>query len=127
MKELRSWEDIREATMAGLPITSQTEIQDPSTGLRAIMECPVKTMNLSPERRMFQVDTGPVGYPDLSQKYEPRISCLSLAFLAFNSESAADFILERPTRVRGGRELCEIYHYSRPFSTGARNRLFSTQ
>ena len=128
VRELKCWEDIREATMAGLPIVGQTEIRNPSTGLRAIIEFPVKTMNLSPERRMYQVDTGPVAYPDLSRENEPRISCLSLAFLAYNSESATDFILETPTRVmRGGQELAEIYHYSRPFSMEARNRLFSTE
>ncbi len=128
VRELRGWRDIRKATVAGLPIISQTEIQDPSTGLRAIVECPVKTMNLSPKRRMYQVDTGPLCYPDLSQHHEPVISGLSLAFLAFNSESGTDFILERPTKVAGDdRELCYIYHYSRPFNVAARNRLFSTQ
>ncbi len=115
--ELRSWEDIRKATMLGLPLISQTKIRNAETGMEAIIECPVKTMNLSPERKMFQVDTGPLCYPDLSKQHSPQINHLSVAFIAFNSGLRADFIIEQPTRIMGeGREICQIYHYPDPFN-----------
>jgi hypothetical protein len=126
VRELHGWDDIQEATMLGLSLVSQTGIKDAETGLQAIIECPVKTMNISPERRMFQVDTGPLCFPDLSKRYDPQIDCLSLAFVAFNSESSADFIVEQPTGVvRGGTEICSIYHYSNPFSLEAHNVIYS--
>jgi len=125
-RELDTWKDIYDATMEGLPIVSQTCIRDPGTDMEAVIECPVKTMNLDPDREMYQVDTGPVCYPDLSKRHDPRIACLSLAFVAFNSPSSADFIVEQPTRVPGkGGEGCWIYHYTKPFSVEAENRIFS--
>jgi len=124
--ELTEWEQIENVTATGVPIVSQTEISDDGTGAQAIIECPVKTMNISHEKRMYQVDTGPVAFPDLSKSYDPRISSLSLAFLAFNRADQTYFILERPTPVvRGDGRACKIYHYSDPFCRKARNRLFA--
>lgn len=123
---LESWEQIRDATAAGLPLVSQTEIANEQTGLRAVIECPVKTMNISHDRKMYQVDTGPVAYPDLSKRFEPVIDCLSLAFVAFNAPDFADFVVEQPTPVvEEGKELGKIYHYSNPFSLPARNRILA--
>ena len=125
-EELEDWEDLYRAAMEGLPIVSQTHIRDEGTGLGAVIECPVKTLNMQPERKVYQVDTGPVAFPDLTRKHDPPIDSLSLAFIAFNSPASADFILEQPTRVEGeGGEACWIYHYSNPFSLEATNRLLS--
>lgn len=123
-RELGGWEDIYSSTMEGLPLVSQTQILDRDTGIGAIIECPVKTMNLEPEKRIYQVDTGPIAFPDLSRRHDPPIGSISLAFVAFNSPASADFIIEQPTRVKGVGE-CWIYHYSNPFSLEATNRLFS--
>jgi len=123
---LDTWEKIRDATAAGLPVVAQTEIVNADTGLRAIIECPVKTMNISIEGRLFQVDTGPIAFPDLTKRYEPAIACFSLAFIAFNTPDFADFIVEQPTSIiEDGREICKIHHYSRPFSLPAKNTLFA--
>ena len=126
VRVLDTWEAIREATAAGVPIVSQTEIRNPDTNLRAIIECPVKTMNVSLERKMYQVDTGPIAFPDLSRRADPLIDILSLAFIAFNAPHFADFVIEQPTPViEAGNELCKIHHYSNPFSLPARNTLLA--
>lgn len=123
---LESWEQIRDTTAAGIPIVSQTEIKNDDTGLRAIIECPVKTMNISLDRKMYQVDTGPIAFPDLSKRYDKLIECLSLAFVVFNAPHFADFVIEQPTPViKDEQELCKIYHYSNPFSLEAKNRLLA--
>ena len=123
---LDTWEKIRDATAAGVPIVTQTEIENSETKLRAVIECPVKTMNVSLEREMYQVDTGPIAFPDLTQRFEPLIECLSLAFVAFNSPDFADFVVEQPTPVvEDGHERCKIYHYSNPFSLPAKNRVLA--
>lgn len=123
---LGSFEEIRDATAEGRPIVAQTEIRHEETKLTAVIEYPVKTMNVSLDDSVYQVDTGPVAYPDLSKRFEPPIDCLSLAFVAFNAPHFADFIVEQPTPVlQDEQELGQVYHYSSPFSLPARNRLLA--
>jgi hypothetical protein len=123
---LETWEQIRDATAAALPIVSRTEIQDETTGLKAIIECPVKTMNVSLDKMLYQVDTCPIALPDLSKRFEPRIDSLRLAFVAFNAPHFADFVIEQPTKVvEDGAEKCQIHHYSGPISLKAKNTLLA--
>jgi hypothetical protein len=125
---LDTWEKIRDVSAAAVPIISRTELADGQTGLKAIIEAPVKTLNISIDKSMYQVDTGPVAYPDLSQRYEPRIDCIKLAFVAFNAPHFADFVVEQPTTViEDGRETCQIHHYSNPFSMPAMNTLLAVE
>lgn len=120
--ELDTWEKIQAATDTGLPLVTQTELRDDKSGMRAVIECPTKTMNIETKRRQYQVDTGPVAYPDLSKPYDPPIDCLRLAFVAFNAPDFADFVVEQPTPVvRDGTELGKVHHYSGPFSVKAKN------
>src|SRR5438045_9725263 len=97
--ELDSWDKVRAATDAGYPLVTQTEVRDEKTGLRAVIECPTKTMNIEPKRKLYQVDTGPVAYPDLSKPYDSPIDCLRLAFIAFNAPDFAEFVAAQPTAV----------------------------
>lgn len=123
---LDTWEKIRDATTSGLPIVTQTEIVNTGTRLRAIIECPTKTMNVSLERELFQVDTGPIAFPDLTKRHEPAIACFNLAFIAFNAPGFADFVIEQPTPViENGEEVCSIHHYSGPFSLPAKNTVMA--
>jgi len=125
-EELGDWDALYRAAMEGLPMVSQTRIRNEETGLEVIVECPVKTLNMQAERRVYQVDTGPVALPDLNRRHDPPIDSLALAFIAFNSPTSADFIIEQPTRVDGeGGSACWIHHYSNPFSLVATNRLLS--
>lgn len=126
VRQLTTWEEIRDTTNSPTPIVAQTELSDSRTGLRAVIECPVKTMNISHEKRMYQVDTGPVAFPDLSQQFADPMQCLSLAFVAFNVPHFADFVIEQPTPVvEDGVEKCRIMHYSAPISRPARNVLLA--
>ncbi|HOD48579.1 MAG TPA: hypothetical protein PLJ71_21425 [Candidatus Hydrogenedentes bacterium] len=123
---LRTWEEIRDVTAAAIPIVTQTTLWNDETGLRAIIECPTKTMNISIDKQVYQVDTGPIAYPDLSKRYEQPIDCLNLAFIAFNAPDFADFVVEQPTPVVvDGEEKAQIYHFSNPFSLPARNTVFA--
>ena len=120
------------ASDAGHALVGQTEITDPATGLRAVIEYPVKTMNVSrdgfPSKdrgSVWQIDTGPVGVPDLSKRYDPPISAFSLGFIATISlhPVAADFVLEQPTSLPPPNETVHVLHFSKPFSLRAKNRL----
>ena len=126
MTLLDTWEKIRDATAAAIPIVTQTEIANPETGLRAILECPTKTMNMNLERKVYQVDTGPIALPDLTKRFAREIECLSLAFIAFNAPHFADFVIEQPTPViENGKEVCRVFHYSGPISLPARNLVWA--
>ena len=123
VEELTSNEAIREATYDFAPIVTQTEVWNKDTGLRAIIECPVKTMNTKREGDIYQVDTGPVAFPDLSQRYDRHVDSLSLAYVVFNAPGFADFVLEAPTAV--GSE--QVHHYSKIISLDAENRVYAVR
>lgn len=124
--ELGAFEEIRDATAAGIPIVTQTEFQNDETGLRAIIEAPCKTMNISHPKKMYQVDTGPVAFPDLSKKYDAQIKSLNLAFIAFNKPYFADFVIEAPTPIMaGGKEMVSVHHYSKMVTMKAKNRIYA--
>jgi hypothetical protein len=125
--ELASNDEIRQATYDFAPIVSQTEIWNEETGLRAIIECPVKTMNTHREGNLYQVDTGPVALPDLSERHERQVDGIRLAFLVFNAPDFADFVIEAPTMVGKAGESCQIHHYSQLLSLPAENRLYSVR
>ena len=72
---------------------------------------------------IYQVDTGPVAFPDLSQRHARHVDALSLAFVVFNAPHFADFVLEAPTRVGGE----QVYHYSKIVSLAAVNRLYAVR
>jgi hypothetical protein len=124
-RELPSQAEILEATYRHAPLVSQTEVADAGTGLRAIIECPVKTMNTCREAGIYQVDTGPVAFPDLSTRPERSADALRLAFLAFNVSTFVDVVVEVPTRIDEAGPTTEVFHYSELISLPATNRLYA--
>jgi hypothetical protein len=121
---LETFDDIQGATGMASPLVSRTEIADERSGLRAVIEAPVKTMNIEPEKKLYQIDTGPVALPDITRRFDPPIDCLRLAYIAFNTPHFADFVIEQPTPVlEEGRETARVYHYSNPISLPAKNSL----
>lgn len=124
---LTTAEDVLRATCEWLPIVAQTEICDAETGLRAIIEYPVKTMNTRRADNAYQIDTGPVVFPDFSQGAERLVDTLSLAFVAFNAPHFADFVIEAPRGI-GSSETTpqiQVHHYARRVSLSAENRLYA--
>ena len=116
---------IFEATRKCLPIVTHTEIWDADTNQRAIIECPVKTMNIDEKADIYQVDTGIVLFPDLSKRYDRQIETFRLAYVAFNAPHFADFVIEQPTAIiENGVEVAQVYHYSEIQSLEAKNTVF---
>ena len=126
VRELTSFEQIAAATHAARPLIAVTRIDNAATGLRATIEYPVKTMNVREHDRRYQVDTGPVAWPDLSRRRGRPVDLLSLAFVAFNAPHFADFVIEAPTAVgEGGGDTTLVHHYCKRVSLPAANRLFA--
>jgi len=92
---------------------------------RAELEFPVKHINISPEKKMFQVETGAVllistEYSDLNDLSK----LLTPSFVHFNSFNYADFSIDFPYGVRSSktrgdfnvkRLVCEVQLYSTKF------------
>ena len=124
-RELETDDAVIEATEQNLPIVAQTELSDAETGMRAVIEYPVKTMNYHPERKRFQVDTGPVMWPEFSAIGAHWIECLRMSHVIYNRFDRAEFILRRPTPIEvDGKEMCKVLHYSEVHQHEARNRIF---
>lgn len=112
---LQTDDEVVQATMQDLPLVAQTEIRDRDGRWQAVLEYPVKTMNFHPERRRFQVDTGPLIVPDFPAlaDVEHWIDALDMAHVVYNTFDRAEFIVRRPTPVmRDGKEVCSVLHYA---------------
>jgi hypothetical protein len=86
------------ATLANRPLVARTEIQTEGGARRAVLEYPVKTMNVLREPPRFQVDTGPLILPDLAST-GPAIESFDLAHVVYCLLDRAEFVLRRPNPV----------------------------
>ena len=126
-KNLITAEEIIRFTHEFHPVVAQTEIHNDETELRAIIEYPVKTLNIRKSDNVYQIDTGPVAFPDIGKRYERLVDSISLAFVAFNAAHFADFIVEESTPIDNNQDTVEthVYHYSRRISLAASNSLYA--
>ena len=126
IRRLESDREVVQATEDYLPIIARTEISSNSTGLRAIIEYPVKTMNVQTERQRMQVDTGPLAFADLDAAVDRNIERLSMAYVCYNTYDVAEFVLRKPTPVmKDGREVGSVVDYSEVRRIPAKTTLYS--
>jgi len=85
-----------------------------------VIEYPIKTINANGRDIVYQPDTGPVLFPDLLRDNNDLIEGFELAFVAFNSESWAEFIVRVPTPIT---EEVSVYHYSKKMRLDVRNEI----
>lgn len=101
--------EIVEATLANRPLIGL--IQFTVGGFQAQLEFPVKTMNANERDWIYQTDTGPVLFPDLSREPGDLLPGLEVAYVALNSPDWADFIVRTRTRVT---DDVDVFHYATP-------------
>ena len=114
------FEPAAQATEAGHALVGQTEIADTDTGRRAVIEYPVKTINVSQRDGYYQVDTGPVLFPDLSIGHDSFVGNFRLAYIAHNCPTWAEFIVNMPTPLTDG---IRVDHYSTSVRLDTRNHI----
>ena len=68
-------------------------------------------MNANERDWVYQTDTGPVLFPDLTREPSDLLAGMELAYVALNSPDWADFIVRTRTRLAAD---IEVYHYSKP-------------
>ena len=99
--QLENSEQIIEATLKNLPLVGRTEVWNEDQKVRATIEYPIKTMNILPEHKRFQVDTGPLIFPDFGRDVTRPIESFAVAFVCYNNLSVAEFILRQPMMSQG--------------------------
>lgn len=124
-EELATDQAVVEATLAGVPLIGTVAMVLPGSAWEVRLEFPIKTMNANDIQVMWQVDTGPVAWPDVAVGHDPAISCLSPAYVAYNRHDSADFVIQQPLAVATG--AAEVTHYSRLESVAADARVWAVQ
>ena len=124
VKALETVPQIVEATLVGHPLVGRTEITS-GDGMRAVIEYPVKTMNVN-EKPMYQVDTGPLAFPDFDVMKEgvDLVDSIELAYVAYNKPDEAYFVIQRQSPVAPGNPKGpKVCHYSDIRRFDAKNSL----
>ena len=98
---LESDSDVAEAARSESPVIATTEIRNDELGRSAVLEYPVKTLNHHPEHRRFQVDTGPILWPDLASPEANPIGGSIWRSLPTTASDQAEFAKRVPTAVAG--------------------------
>ncbi|MAG36525.1 MAG: hypothetical protein CL878_09830 [Dehalococcoidia bacterium] len=125
-EELPDRAEIVAATFANRPLIARTELRDETSRQRAVLEYPVKTMNVLPDPPQFQVDTGPLIVPDFGSTAEHLIECLQMAYVVYQDFAQAEFILRQPVVVPSAEQpATETTDYSVIQTVPARNAILA--
>ena len=115
---LDSAQEIVEAVLANQNLVARTELENDR--YHALIEHPVKTINANERDWIYQTDTGPVLFPDLSVEPGEMLTSLELAYSAFNCPDWIEFIVRRSTPTTGD---VNVYHYSDSIRCDSRNQM----
>lgn len=117
---LETPEKIIATTFEHHPLTAVTEYE--TDRYRVALAYPIKTFNVNERHNVYQTDTGPVLFPDLSRDPADLIAGMELTFTAFNCPEWIEFLVRVSNDVPGG---AKVYHYSKALRMdGVRNRIF---
>ena len=115
---LESAREIVEAVLANQNLVARTELENDR--YHALIEHPVKTINANERDWIYQTDTGPVLFPDLSVEPDSILTSLELAYSAFNCPDWIEFIVRRSTPTTSD---INVYHYSDAVRCDSRNQM----
>ena len=121
--ELTSTDAILAALASDASVVVRTEYT--ACGYDIMLEYPVKTVNFSDRERYYQVDTGPILFPgltDIGSPESPPLLACRLAFVAHNAPDWAEFIVCVPTPIN---DALKVHHYAQIVRIeGTLNQLF---
>jgi hypothetical protein len=124
---LKGPSDVVSASLAGIPLVGQVDIASGDGSLKASLEFPIKTMNANDIRNVYQVDTGPVAFPDFGAEAGRHIERMWPAYVAYNTPDFADFVVQHPYPVPSGNAgpKVTVTHYGRLESLPAETRVLA--
>jgi hypothetical protein len=101
------------ATLANRRLVARTELTDEASGARAIIDYPVKTMNVRKNPMSFQVDTGPILIPRWDAGDLAAPLRFDVAHAVYWQRDRSEFVLRRPHDVGEGSEApIQVTDYS---------------
>lgn len=117
---LKCNEEIVSATFANHVLNGYTEIHDADGKYCAMIEFPIKTMNVNDIENMYQVDTGPILLPDFAMRNSHTIECFKLTYAAFNRADEVYFVIQEPTPITEGSSE-KVSFYSKVIRMDSKN------
>jgi hypothetical protein len=118
-------EQVVQATLKNLFLMARTHVEHNDPHLSAVIEYPVKTMNVCEKTTRFQVDTGPLLWPEFASKESLAVQRFALAFICYNTYADGEAVLRVPTPILvDGRSVSQAWHYSKIVPIKARHELF---
>ena len=115
---LETAERIVEAVLSNRQLVARTEYENDRYSV--VLDYPVKTINANERDGVYQTDTGPHLFPDLTVEPGDLLSGLELAFSAFNTPQWTEFIVRAPTPLT---DDISVYHYSRAVGLDTVNQI----
>lgn len=118
---------IVQATLDNRALNARTELYDAARSRRALLEYPVKTMNVMRDPMRFQVDTGPLILPDFTASAPHPIESFEMAHVVYNGMDKAEFILRKPVPSTADGNTETTTDYSAVQIVTARNEILASQ
>ncbi len=109
------------ATLANRLLVARTELHDAATGVTALLEYPIKTMNVTRDPARFQVDTGPIIVPLFDSTAEP-IGRFAIAHAVYWQDDRVEFVLREPHEVAAG---VSVTDYTRLVFSAAKHEIWA--
>ena len=119
--ELDGQQAVVDATLENRPLVSITELVDEALGVRAVLEYPVKTMNVLRSPVRFQIDTGPIIVPDFASTADLAVARFDLAHVVYNLFDRGELILRKPVGVGEDAVQLSVTDYSERVEYTGRN------
>lgn len=95
-------EDVVQATLANRRFVARTTLTDEASGSCAVIDYPIRTMNVRTEPMGFQVDTGPILVPRWDTGHMPAPLRFDVAHVVYWKRDRVEFVLRRPHSVGEG-------------------------
>lgn len=99
--------EVVEATLSNVPLVGRTELSLGSN-LRAVLQYPVKTMNIARNPARFQVDTGPLLWAGRGLHGDRALEELQVAHVLYNTFDRAEFVAREAKEMSVGDTTCVL-------------------
>jgi hypothetical protein len=124
-RELTDAAQVVQATLANQSLVARTTVRDAASGRSAVIEYPIKTMNVLRVEQRYQVDTGPILVPDFASTASRSIERFDIAHIVYHRQDTAEFILRRPQTVGAGAGAVAVTDYTEDQIVAAQNTVFA--
>jgi hypothetical protein len=123
--ELKTDAAVVKATLKNQYLMARTHVEHSDPHVSAMIEYPVKTMNVCEKTTRFQVDTGALIWPDFTAKTKLLVERFQLGFICYNTYNDGEVVLRVPTPISvDGKPVSQAWHYSKIVPIKAKHELF---